>query len=167
MARHHGGIPKICAFGTATSRRYIGQFLTLLDEESNLTPPQRPHFDHSDMDERVVNGIWYLMTDDHSTSRALFRDLVPFAALDIGMCLDRAYVDLLCLDYRNNHREPAVIRWDSGKANGAFMEWEDLPFADKFDKAGNGNYLSVSWNDFVIPVADNFAAFVEMLQPVD
>ncbi len=167
MALHHGGIPKICEFEVASSRLQIGQFLTLLDKESILTPPRRPHFDRCDMDERVVNGIYYLMEYDHSTSRALFRDLVPFAALDTEMRLDDAYVDLLCLDYRNRRIAPAVILWVAGNANSTYMDWDDLPSKDRFDESGNNiNSLSVPWNDFVIPVADDFSAFVKMIQPV-
>lgn len=116
------------------------------------------------MDERVVNGICYLKDYEHSTSRALFSDLIPFAALQADMCLDRAYVDLLCFDYRKDRNKPSVVLWVADRANRAYMDWDELPMDEAFDE--EENFRSVPWDDFLVPVAPSFAAFVEMLHPV-
>jgi hypothetical protein len=160
----HGGVPKIGAFEIESNRYQIGMFLTLFDEKSDLPPPFRPHFEDSRMDERVMNSICFLKNYEHATSRALFGGLLPFAALETGMCLDRAYVDLLCLDYRKNRGKPSVVLWSADRANRAYMKWDELPLEEQFDEEGSFN--SVPWDEFVTPVAPTFAAFVEMLRPV-
>jgi hypothetical protein len=163
MESCHGGIPQIGAFDVGSKRGQIGLFLTLLDDESKLLPPARPHFDHSE-DERVINSIWFLVSCDHATSRALFQGLLPFAALEADMCLDRAYVDLLCFDNRKHCNPPPVVLWDANSALHASLAREDLPFSELFDEAGN--MRSVPWDDFLVPVAPDYTAFVEMLQPI-
>jgi hypothetical protein len=156
-------VPKIGAFEIDSQPHRIGMFLTLFDAKSKLPPPFRPHFDDSRMDERVANSIYFVKNYDHATSRALFTGLLPFAALQSGMCLDRAYVDLLCLDYRANRAKPAVVLWMADRANSAYMEWEGLLSEEKFDE--DGHFKSVPWDDFVRPVAADFATFVDMLVP--
>ncbi len=160
MAECQGGVPQIAAFSVNGSERRVGQFLTLLDEESVLVPPERPHFDQP-MDERVAIGIPFVLSYDHSTSRALFSGLVPFAALGVDMCLDRAYVDLLCLDFRRCESSPPVVLWDAAHANDAYIDWDFLPFDEKFDE--DDNYLSVPWEKFVVRVSDTFADFIGSL----
>jgi hypothetical protein len=93
----------------------------------------------------------------------LFSGLLPFAATQKDMCLDRAYVDLVCLDYRQNRNKPAVALWIADRANNAYWEWDHLPFHEKFDDAEN--FKNVPWDDFVKPIAPDFATFVEMLLP--
>jgi hypothetical protein len=161
----HGGRPHIGAFKVASKRYQIGLFLTLLDNKSELPHPARPHFEDSRWDERVINSIWYLVAGEHATSRALFVGLLPFAALQADMCLDRAEVDLLCFDRRNNSDRPPVVLWDAHRANHAHMDWEDLPFEEQFDQTGN--ITGVPWDDFIIPIAPDYTAFVEMLRPID
>src|SRR5262249_36313837 len=107
----------------------------------------------------------YLKHYEHSTSRALFSGLLPFAALQAGMCLDRAYVDLLCFDYRVKRKKPPVVLWLADQANSAYISWERLPFDEQFDE--NENFKSVPWDDFVVPVAPDFAFFAAMLYPKD
>ena len=163
MAECHGGRPQIGTFDVGSDRYQIGLFLTLLDNKSELLPPTRPHFDDSRWDERVVNSIWYLTACEHATSRALFGGLLPFAAVLDGMCLDRAYVDLLCFDRRAACEQPPVVLWEANRASGAYMDWESLPEEEAFDDAGT--IRGVPWDDFIIPVARNYTAFVEGLQP--
>jgi len=133
----HGGVPKIPVFEIDSKPYRIGMFLTLFDAKSDLPAPFRPHFDDSRMDERVANGICFLKNYEHATSRALFDGLLPFAALQTGMCLDRAYVDLLCLDYRSNREKPAVVLWIAARANSAYAQWDRLPPEEAFDEEGN------------------------------
>jgi hypothetical protein len=165
MEKCHGGAPYIGAFDVNSTHYEVGLFLTLLDKDSPLPPPFRPHFDDTRMDERVVNSICYLKDYEHSTSRALFSGLLPFAALQAGMCLDRAYVDLLCFDYRVKRSKSPVVLWLADRANAACMEWEQLPFEEQFDD--EENVRSVPWGAFVVPVASDFASFAEMLYPKD
>lgn len=164
MAEHHGGRPKIGTFQAGGELRRFEQFLTLLDDESELQPPARPHFNHSE-DERVVESISFLIGGDDATSRALFGGLLPFAALQADMCLDRAYVDLLCFDLRNDAERPPIVLWIADRANDAYMDWEDLPSEEAFDE--DDNITGVPWDDFLIPVAPNYTAFVEGLEPND
>ena len=121
MSSCHGGRPQIATFEVNGEQWPIGQFLTLLDNHSDLVPPSRPHFDHSDIDERAIDSINYLVDGEHSTSRALFEGLMPFAATAVEMCLDRAYVNLLCLDHRVAKAEPSVVMWLADEANEAYM----------------------------------------------
>ncbi len=116
------------------------------------------------MDERVINCISYVKDYEHMTSRALFGDLLPFAACQSDMLLDRAYVDLFCLDYRQGRRPRPVVLWEADRALRALMKREDLPREDCFDEAGK--VKSVPWDEFIKPVAPAFGAFVELLQPV-
>lgn len=163
MSVCHGGQPKI---GTVTvnGRRYrVAEFLTLLDEESELTGDFLPHFDQADTDERIVRAIPTLMGCDDDTSRCLFYGLVPFAATRTGMCLDRGYVDLFCFDYRTSSPSPAVVIWDANRAMDAYYDWDSLPIDQQFDK--DGNFLNVNWDSFLIPVASSFREFVAMLEP--
>jgi hypothetical protein len=163
MATCHGGRPQIGDFKVGPERSRIRLFLTLLDDKSELPPPTRPHFENDQWDERVINSIWYLTECEHATSRALFGGLLPFAAIQEGMCLDRAYVDLLCFDRRAACDHPPVVLWKASRANGAYMDWEDLPEEEAFDEAGN--IRGVPWDDFIAPIAPNYAAFVEGLKP--
>jgi len=163
MALCHGGRPQIGTFNAGTKRGQIGLFLTLLDDKSQLPPPTRPHFDDSQWDERVVNSIWYLTECEHATSRALFSGLLPFAAIQADMCLDRAYVDLVCFDRRTSCEQPPIVLWEADRANDAYIKWENLPEEKAFDDAGN--IQGVPWDDFIVPVAQCYTAFIEGLKP--
>ncbi|MDP6442386.1 MAG: hypothetical protein QGG36_28170 [Pirellulaceae bacterium] len=92
------------------------------------------------------------MDCEHATSRALFGELAPFAATRVDMCLDRAYVDLFCFDYRNRRRSPAVILWLADRANEAYLEWEHQPLDEDDD---DDELAGVRWDEFAIPVADS------------
>jgi hypothetical protein len=163
METSHGGVPLIGSIRVGATRYKIARFLTLLDEESELSEPFRPHFEQSTTDERAVNSISYLTDYEHATSRALF-GLMPFATTQDGMCLDRAYVDLFCFDYRDRSTAPQVALWIADVANDACLEWDQLPAERQFDD--DDNYLSVPWTRFVAPLARNFAEFVDKLEPV-
>lgn len=162
MSSCHGGRPQIATFEVNGEQWPIGQFLTLLDNHSDLVPPSRPHFDHSDIDERAIDSINYLVDGEHSTSRALFEGLMPFAATAVEMCLDRAYVNLLCLDHRVAKAEPSVVMWLADEANEAYMDWDEEydPFEDDDENA----YRNVPWDTFLSPVSPSFRDFVQSLQ---
>ena len=162
MSICHGAEPEISQFHAESATRNIGLFLTLYDYHSKLEPPFRPHFDHLNLDERVVDGICYIMDEDHGTSRTLFTNLLPFAALETDMCLDRAYVDLLCLDYRNTEQLPPVVLWVAERAQRAYWAWDDLPIDEQFDE--NHNFCNVPWDSFLVPISDSFANFISDLQ---
>lgn len=166
MEACHGGIPSIGAVEFGSYQSQVGLFLTLLDEKSILPGPFRPHFEIRDMDKRVVNSISYLMDYEHMTSMALFDGLVPFAATLAGMCLDRAYVDLFCFNYRGDCIRPPVVLWRASRALSAYMEWENLPEGDRFDDDGIFNSTSIPWDSFLLPVAESFADLVTSLQPI-
>ena len=68
MDRYHGGVPSIGTFNVKCKRYEVGLFLTLFDEDSQLPPPFRAHFDDHQMDERAVNSINYVTDYEHSTS---------------------------------------------------------------------------------------------------
>ncbi len=159
----HGAETKIGLVKVGAKHYRVARFLTLFDRKSDLPPPFRPHFD-SELDERVMESVRFLMDFEHQTSRALFTDLVPFASTRNGMCLDRAEVDLFCFDYRGKSAKTPVVLWDAYEAKHAYITWDRLPLDESFDT--DGNFLAVPWDDFVIPVAPSFAGFLEMLQPV-
>lgn len=161
MAACHGGRPQIKTFMAGGDEWRIGQFLTLLDSDSPLMLPFRPHFDHCQRDERVIESIFHLVEGDNSTSRALFEGLMPFASTATGMCLDRAYVNLLCLNHRQSLVEPPVVMWLAEQANEAYMDWED---AFEVDDEEENVFQSVPWGTFLVPVADSFADFIKSLR---
>jgi hypothetical protein len=163
MATHHGGRPKIGTFKVGGKIGVLEQFLTLVDHKSELPPPSRPHFDDDSDDERAIDSIRYLTDGEHATSRALFGGLLPFATLRAGMCLDRAYVDLLCFDRRTQRTEPPVVLWLAHEANSAAVLWEDLSLSEQFD--ADERIIGVPWDDYVVPLAATYAEFVEMLRP--
>lgn len=163
METCHGGVPAVEPVEVGSKKYRVERFLTLLDEKSPLPSAFRPHFDDASMDERVAIGVPFLKDYEHSTSRALFGDLLPFAATRDKMCLDRAYVNLFCFDYRDRREKPAVILWLADNANNARIDWDDLPFNKKFDS--DDRFMSVPWKKFVLPIANSFAEFVALLQP--
>jgi hypothetical protein len=158
FATCHGGVPTIGTFRVGDKTESIGRFLTLIDDESILEGPERPHFEHGDTDERIMMGIPYLLDGEHQTSRGLFMGLVPFAALLDEMRLDQSYVDLLCLDFRDSSKAPPVVLWMSHQALDSLMEWDDLPEEEQFDD--DDNFLNVPWDNFLVPVAADFQEFI-------
>jgi hypothetical protein len=158
FATCHGGVPTIGTFRVGNKTESIGRFLTLIDNESILEGPKRPHFEDGDTDERVVMGIPYLLYGEHQTSYALFADLMPFAALLDEMRLTQCYVDLLCLDFRDPSKAPPVVLWMSHQALDSLMDWEKLPEEEQLDD--DSNFLNVPWDNFLAPVAANFQEFI-------
>jgi hypothetical protein len=162
MAICHGGQPTIGTVKVNGCPYRVAEFLTLLDGKSKLTGDFRPHFDQIQTDERVVKSISSLMNCECNTSRSLFSGLLPFAATQTDMCLDRGYVDLFCFDYRVRLTSPAVVIWDANKAMDVYFEWDSLPFEQQF--GDDDQFLNVNWNSFLIPVASSFQEFVGMLE---
>lgn len=163
MASCHGGQPAIGSLKLADGTYRIAEFLTLLDEDSKLTGEFRPHFEHTRIDDRVVRSIPFLMDYDSNTSQSLFSGLVPFAATQTGMCLDRGYVDLFCLDYRHSTETPSVVLWKANEALDARFDWDKLPFEKQFGDANQ--FLNVNWDSFLAPIASTFGEFLELLEP--
>ena len=159
----HGGQPAIGTIVVEDREYRVAEFLTLLDHDSKLTGDFRAHFEHTKTDERIVKSISSVMDYDGNTSRCLFSGLVPFAATQTDMCLDRGYVDLCCFDYRDGTNPPPIVIWDAHKAMDAYFEWNDLPFEQQFGDADQ--FLNVNWDSFLIPVASTFRDFVDTLQP--
>lgn len=162
MAMCHGGQPAVGSVTVGGRRFRVAEFLTLVDGNSKLAGDFRPHFEQVQTDERVVKSISSVMDCDGNTSRCLFSGLVPFAATQLGMCLDRGYVDLFCLDYRKPAGLPSVVVWDAGKALDAYFDWDSLPFERQFDE--EDRCANVNWDSFLIPVAPSFSDFVDMLE---
>jgi hypothetical protein len=163
MASCHGGQSAIGTVAVNGRLYRVAEFLTLLDDKSNLTGDFRPHFDHTNTEERVVRSIPFVIDCDGNTSRCLFSGLVPFAATQKDMSLDRGYVDLFCFDYRIRPTSPAVVIWDANRAMDAYFERDSLPFEQQF--GDDDQFLNVNWDSFLIPVASSFQEFVEMLRP--
>jgi len=162
MALCHGGIPRIGTFTVGETEDRIGRFLTLLDEDSELTGPPRPHFEQG-IDERAVNAIPYLARDGECY-KFFFSYLMPFATVREGwdMCLDRNYVDFVCLDFHANREVPTVVLWNSSKVFDAYQEWDALPEDQQFNEEDECD--NVPWDKFVIPLADTFEAFISGLR---
>lgn len=157
MQTCHGCTPGIKTIQIGAHWCDVAMFLTLVDEKSTLPGRFRPHFEDEQVDERVVNSVTYLMWGEHSTSRALFTGLVPFAAVQANMCLDRAYVDLFCFDYRETGKRPTVVLWVSHDALGASMEWEHL-------RGEASEAWTPPWERFLVPIAESFSAFTDLLR---
>ena len=162
MAGCQGLVPQIANFKVNSESQSLARFLTLLDEKSEIPGPFRPHFEHCEMDERVVIGIPYLLDYEHQTSRTLFDGLVPFGATQDDMCLDRGYVDLVCLDFRKTEIEPPVVLWNGHNALLELMRWEKLEIEQQFDE--NENYYNVRWESFLTPLAVGFEQFINLLE---
>jgi|GEM_PF-1092999 len=162
MAKCHGGIPAIGTFTVGEEEDQIARFLSLLDEDSELIGPPRPHFEGWG-DERVVNAIPYLARDG-ACSDLFFSYLMPFASLEDGseMRLDCNYVDLVCLDFHVNREVPTVVYWRSNKVIDASRAWEALPEDKMYDE--DGECANVPWDMFLIPLADTFEEFINDLR---
>ena len=158
MSACHGGRPGINRFVAGSREESIGQFLTLVDDDTELVPPFRPHFDYTESDERVIDNICFPVDGGHSTGAALFSGLLPFATTRVGYCSYRASVDLVCLDYRAQTDTPPVVLWLAERALSALLGLENLPVSEQFDE--KGEYRSVPWDDFLVPVSPNFDEFV-------
>lgn len=167
LDRVHGGVP-IKQF-IKGHRCRIGRFLTIFNKRSQLTGAFQPHFDQSDTDCRIVRSIAALIDSECATSRGLFygQRLLPFAALYAGenhpdeMCLDRAYVDLLCFDYGTGSPRPPIVIWHAEEGAEAYEDWlgDDCP-----QDEANPEAAAVDYDKFTKRVADNFDEFLKMLQ---
>lgn len=165
----HGGIP-VNQYIKGKGLRYrLGRFLTILDRDSQLSGPFQPHFDQSDIDCRVARSISSAIDDECITSRALFygQRLLPFAAFYAGehhpdeMCLDRAYVSLLCFDYGTGDARPPVVVWHAREAADAYCKWEDAGCPT--DDAAP-DIPMVDYSSFTERIADNFDELLKLMQ---
>jgi hypothetical protein len=165
----HGGIP-VEQYIKGKGQNYrLGRFLTILDQNSQLTEKFQPHFEYSDIDSRVARSVAFAINSESNTSRALFygQRLLPFAAFYAGehhpddLCLDRAYVSMLCFDYKSQGTRPPVVVWHAHEALKAYFKWEEAncPF-----EGPDGNVPKVDYEDFTEHIADNFDEFLKLMQ---
>ncbi len=167
LDRLHGGIP-LRQF-IKGHRCRIGRFLTILNSRSKLEGAFQPHFDQSNTDCRVVRSIAAQIDTECATSRGLFygQRLLPFAALYVGehhpdeMCLDRAYVDLLCFDYGTGSLRPPIVVWHAEDAAEAYEDWlgDDCPREEEDPETP-----AVDYDNFTKRIADDFDEFLKMVQ---
>lgn len=157
----HGGEPTVGTVSIESRKYRLAKFLTLVDLKSDLPSPFKPHFDISTEDERAIDSIVYLMDYEHNTSRCLFTNIVPFATTRTGECFDRAYVDMFCFDYRDRRIKPPVVLWDACKAMDVYFYWNDLSIENKYDN--DDNFINIDWDSFLVPVANSFAEFLDLL----
>lgn len=127
LEKCHGGEPQVGSIKIDNRVYRIEKFLTLLDFDSELSGPFKPHFDNLEIDERVVSSIVNLIESEHNTSNSLFSNIMPFAASKKDMVLERGAVDLFCFDYRINKNIPSIALWVARKSMDAYFTWADLP----------------------------------------
>lgn len=159
-SQHHGKAP---SDGLIKGKKLrIGRFLSLIDDKSSLPSPFIPHFEDSSVDVRVMRSIAAIIWFESATSRALYygERLLPIAALFCGdarpdeMCMDRCYVDFLCLDYddENKTQEPPVVLWQAEKANAEFLLYDE----DEIDEP--------RYKRFTKPIAKSFTDLLSLIE---
>jgi hypothetical protein len=161
----HGGVPGMQYFTAEDRKVYrVGRFLTLVDEKSKLTPPHRDSWEHPQRDARIDWSVLTLIDEEGRSCRTLFAGerLLPFAALYSGphhpdkMSLTDGDVDLICFDYAPGAERPGVVLWLTQEAQGEYFRWERILRSDE-----NG---PVRYEDFTVPVARHFDAFLKLLR---
>ncbi|MDB3936486.1 SMI1/KNR4 family protein, partial [Granulosicoccus sp.] len=161
LENHHGGIIENVSVKVDSKQCSIERFLTIVDDETKLEGAFRPHFTDSREDERVLDSIYYLVDGEHSTARALFGVLLPFATTQVEMALDRAYVDLFCFDFISKEN-PRIVLWLSNEANDVSIDRDRLPIEQQYDK--DDKNIGLPWERFIVPVAKSFEEFMDMLE---
>jgi hypothetical protein len=159
VQKYHGGVPGKGYFDAEDGKTYrVGRFLTLFDEDSELEPPSRPSWEFPERDIRIDWSVLTLIDQEGPSCRQLFDKLLPFAALYRGklhpdkMSLTRADCDLACFHYKSKKGRPRVAVWLSTESANEYLRWE---------AAGCDE---VRYDEFVVPVATDFDAFLEMLR---
>lgn len=161
VKRYHGGIPGKQYFDAEDGKTYrVGRFLTLVDEKSELEPPHQPSWECPKQDRRIDWSVLTLIDQEGPTCRNLFAGevLLPFAALYFGkihpdgMGLTDGNTDLLAFRYESKRRRPRVVVWLAYRAQQEYFRREAA------------SYDAVRYDDFTVPVADNFDEFVALLR---
>lgn len=163
VRRYHGGVPGKRYFEAADGETYqVGRFLTLVDEESELSPPARPSWTNPGRDIRIDWSVLTLVDEEGATARHLFygEKVLPFAALYCGphhpdkMGLDDGNVDLVAFFF--GVERSAVVVWRSDKAAVEFRRWEE--------ELRHDENAAVQFSDFIVPIAPDFARFLRLLR---
>jgi hypothetical protein len=168
IQKWHGGIPGKQYFDAADGETYrVGRFLTLVDKKSALEPPARPSWEFPERDVRIDWSVLTLIDQEGPSCRYLFggEELLPFAALywgphhPDGMSLTDGNVDLLGFLYQPERRRPRVVVWLAHEAQQEFRRWEAALEATGWDEDE-----PVRYDDFTVPVAVDFDAFLALLR---
>ncbi len=163
----HGGIPGIQLFDAEDGKTYrVGRFLTLVDEKSDLEPPSRPSWEFPEGDVRVDWSVLTLIDQEGPSCRHLFggEELLPFAALywgphhPDGMSLTDGNVDLLGFLYEPERQRPQVVVWLAHAAQEEYERWEAALGASRWSEE------PVRYEEFTVPVAPDFDAFLALLR---
>jgi hypothetical protein len=169
VQKYHGGIPGKQYFDAEDGKTYrVGRFLTLVDDESALEPPPRPSWEQPKRDVRIDWSVVTLIDQEGPSCCNLFggEELLPFAALywgphhPDGMSLTDGNVNLLGFMYESKRRRPRVVVWLAHEAQKEYWRWEAALKASGWDEEE-----PVRYEDFTVPVASNFDAFLKLLRP--
>lgn len=168
LQRWHGGIPGKQYFDAEDGKTYrLGRFLTLVDKKSQLEPPFRPSWEFPNRDIRIDWSVLTLIDQEGPSCRHLFggEELLPFAALywgphhPDGMGLTDGNVNLLGFLYELAPQRPRVVVWLAHEAQQEYLRWEEALKASGWNKDE-----PVRYEDFTVPVAPDFDAFVALLR---
>jgi hypothetical protein len=167
IQKWHGGIPGKQYLDAQNGETYrVGRFLTMVDEESDLEPPSRPSWESPERDVRIDWSVLTLIDQEGPSCRHLHggENLLPFAALYWGpnhpdeMSLTEGNVNLLVFLYEQREL-PRVVVWLADEAATDYGRWE------KSLKASDLNEdEEVRYEDFTLPVARDFNAFLQLLR---
>jgi hypothetical protein len=166
ILKWHGGIPGNQYFDAGDGKTYrVGRFLTLVDKRSELEPPPRPSWSFP-RDARIDWSVLTLIDQEGPSCRHLFagEELLPFAALywgphhPDGMRLTDGDVNLVAFLYESEPR-PRVVVWLAHEAQKEYWRWENALRA-----SGWNEEEPVRYQDFTVPVAPSFDAFLTMLR---
>jgi len=167
LRRWHGGIPGKQYFNAEDGKVYrVGRFLTLVDKKSQLEPPFRPSWEFPERDVRIDWSVLTLIDQEGPSCRFLFggERLLPFAALywgphhPDGMSLTEGDVNLLGFLYDPDLARPRVVVCLAYEAAGEYQRWEETLDPSSDDEG------PVRYEDFTVPVASDFDAFLHLLR---
>jgi hypothetical protein len=141
--------------------------VSLVDDESQLEPPQRSSWQFPDRDIRIDWSALTLIDQEGPSCRHLFggEELLPFAALYRGpldpdeMSLTDGDCDLVCFFYEPKGQRPQVVVWHDHEAQQEYMRWEAALKASGWQEDE-----PVRFADFTVRVAPNFDAFLNSLR---
>jgi hypothetical protein len=168
LKKWHGGIPGKQYFDAEDGKTYrFGRFLTLVDEKTKLEPPFRPSWQFPKQDVRIDWSVLTLIDQEGPSCRNLFsgEKLLPFAALFYGphhpdgMSLTDGNVDLLGFLYESKRHRPRIVVWLADDAHKEYRRREKALQASGWNKEE-----PVRYEDFTVPVAGHFDAFLELLR---
>jgi hypothetical protein len=168
LSKWHGGIPGKQYFDAEDGKTYrLGRFLTLLDKKSQLEPPFRPSWQYPKRDIRIDWSVLTLIDQEGPSCRHLFggEELLPIAALYWGphhpddMRLTDGDVNLLGFLYEPARQRPRVVVWLAHEAQQEYWRWEEALKASGWDEEE-----PVRYENFIVPVAQDFDAFLTLLR---